>query len=54
MRWTRLSRLSLGACSGADDGPWRQSEVLRETRVQLQIGLIAPREYDLGADDAAE
>jgi hypothetical protein len=27
------------ACSGADEGPWRQSEVLKGPRVQLKFGL---------------
>ena len=38
----------------ADDGPWRQSDVLKEPWVQLQVGpLIAPKKNtDLGADDA--
>ena len=30
------------ACSGANDGPWRQSGVLQEPRVQLLRGLDAP------------
>src|SRR5207344_1587387 len=30
------------ACSGANDGPWRQSGVLQEPRVQLLRGLHAP------------
>jgi hypothetical protein len=30
------------ACSGANDGPWRQSGVLQEPRVQLLHGLDAP------------
>src|SRR6516164_10090490 len=32
--------LPVEACSGADDGPWRQSGVLKEPRVQLVCGLM--------------
>jgi hypothetical protein len=41
------------ACSGADDGPWRQFEVLQETLGQLKLGLNrAKGNTDLGANDA--
>ena len=33
------------ACSRADNGPWRQSGVLKELRVQLLRGLMAPMIY---------
>jgi hypothetical protein len=39
-------------CSGANGGPWRQSDVLQKPRVQLLDGLNRTR-TDLGADDAA-
>ena len=43
------------ACSGADDGPWRQSGVLKEPRVQLVRGLIRTKPMnDLGADGAPQ
>src|SRR5262249_31787977 len=31
-------------CSGADDGPWRQAEVLQGSRVQLQNGLTCTKQ----------
>jgi hypothetical protein len=31
-------------CSGADDGPWRQGEVLKGPRVQLRNGLDCTKE----------
>jgi len=42
------------ACSGANDDPWRQSEVLWEPRVQLVFGLDCTNgKTDLCADGAA-
>jgi hypothetical protein len=39
----------------ADDGPWRQSGVLKEPRVQLICGLIRTKPMnDLGADGAPQ
>ncbi len=36
------------------NGPWPQSEVLKEPRVQLKLGLNRTKgNTDLGADDAA-
>jgi hypothetical protein len=44
-----------GGTAMADDGPWRQSGVLKEPRVQLVRGLIRTKPMnDLGADGAPQ
>src|SRR5215831_753472 len=43
-KWNiRAGKLVYRSCSGANDGPWRQAEVLQDPRVQLRNGLDAPR-----------
>ena len=54
-RGAPVNKKSRKACSGADDGPWRQSGVLKEPRVQLVRGLIRTKPMnDLGADGAPQ
>src|SRR5262249_46099813 len=41
-------------CSGANDGPWRQGEVLQGSRVQLQNGFECAKENPTSVPTARE
>ena len=42
--WDPSVEVLYETCSGADDGPWRQGEVLKGPRVQLENGLDCTKE----------